>query len=358
MDQNEFVAEDFSRVFSWVGDRPIALYGVGAVSKLIIERAKGFNIIGLMDRVDGGIIGTVKYGLPVLTKEEAAKQAKIIVITARQAYVPEIYRRIAYLGMPVYDAGGNLLMEMPEIIESLFELGYYAYGPLTAALLKWIKDEAQGGTVLFGSRDGYLLSRLYDGNGSYFLTSRRVLVDKEALPGYREYVRSFYLPAGRLFFFDLITSGTIPSLLPSVLKRDIECLCGVMIRPEKVAEYKSCLGTVDAYDQLPNLYRTHYLAESIFTAPHPEIAFFGSDGSPVYCTYRDSHSKWESVSEVHRGITAYVNSWKGMATPSLTAADSLNGIALARVRKSLKQNFLISDHYRGMGEINPWEAMF
>lgn len=360
-------AEKFFQAFA--GDtRPLVLYGVKSLTEriLIDPRAAGLNIVGLLDRPDGlGLPpGSVKFGLPVLSLAEAASKAKAIVITARPAFVPMIYRRVCHLGMPVYDPAGHKLISSGQAppgqfpIDTLYDLGFFGFGPLVLNLLHWIKEQAGNRPVLFGARDGYLFQRMYSGNGVYFPASRRALSQPD-LSGYRTHCRSLDLPPGPIYFFDPVTSGTIASKLPTILDREIVTLCAVMIRPAKVRDYRSMLGDVDLYDQTPHLYRAHYLAESIFTAPHPEVATFGSHGEPVYCCYKDSNSGWEAVKRAQDGIAHYVDCHRLPSASHPPLADAGLGWVLSRVSSRLKSasGLLISDHYRGMPEMNPWDTI-
>ena len=72
-------------------------------------------------------------------------------------------------------------------ISNMYELGYFCFGPITASFLAWMVKEVgndENSIVLFSSRDGYLLYKLYQHikcnkpelmlpNADYFYISRR-----------------------------------------------------------------------------------------------------------------------------------------------------------------------------------------
>lgn len=184
---------------------------------------------------------------------------------------------------------------------------------------------------------------------------------------YRQYVASLFLiPEGKLFFFDLITSGTIPHFLPHVLERDATCLCVLMNHPPKFclpAGFDSFLGLAEPYDRSRHFARGHYLAESIFTAPDPELRNFNAAGEAAYGEHDDSHSRFDRTMPVRDGITAYVEAFLALAGPadippiSPKLADGLVGMVLSdecQINDALKEDFLIGDRYTFMPPLNPW----
>lgn len=184
---------------------------------------------------------------------------------------------------------------------------------------------------------------------------------------YRRYVASFHLPPeGPLFFFDLITSGTIPYLLPSVLGREAACLCVLMNRPQRYAlpaGFHSFLGPAGEHDRTHHFARGHYLAESIFTAPAPELRSFDPRGEPVYADHDDSHSAFDRTTPVRDGIADFVEAFLALAGPAALApigpelADEINGMVLSeecKIDALLKADFMVGDRYTFMPALNPW----
>lgn len=91
LSEPEILLEVFKTKFEKRKKTPIVLYGIGKNTKYILENLEGYNIVGLMDPIK---TGTVVYGLPVLTKDEANDCAKVIVIIARRTAIRSIYDRI------------------------------------------------------------------------------------------------------------------------------------------------------------------------------------------------------------------------------------------------------------------------
>jgi FMN phosphatase YigB (HAD superfamily) len=184
---------------------------------------------------------------------------------------------------------------------------------------------------------------------------------------YQSYVASLNLaPEGELFFFDLITSGTIPHFLPHVLGREPVCLCVLMNRPPKYdlpAGFSSFLSPAGPYERSHHFVRGHYLAESIFTAPDPELCHFDLRGEPVGGNQDDSHCKFDSTTPVREGITDFVETFLAIAgqacqttiTPQL--ADEMIGLVLSEeclVDAPLKADFVVSDRFTFMPALDPW----
>lgn len=87
-------------------EKKIVLYGIGAFSATVIERLPDYNIIGLMDR-DPGNTGKILYGVPILSKEQAEKEADIIIINTEAAYWQTIYKRICDIKTEIYYRNGQ-----------------------------------------------------------------------------------------------------------------------------------------------------------------------------------------------------------------------------------------------------------
>ena len=100
-------AERFKNIFSSLADKKIVLYGIGRFSSTLIPRISDtFKIVGLMDR-DENNIGKLIFGLPVLSLEEAEKQADCIIINTTSTYWQTIFKRIKNSKIPVYFLNGK-----------------------------------------------------------------------------------------------------------------------------------------------------------------------------------------------------------------------------------------------------------
>ena len=63
----DYEVENFNAQFEKYKDKNVVLYGTGRMTATLVNRIKGFKIIGLCDR-EKSLIGEEKYGLPVLSK--------------------------------------------------------------------------------------------------------------------------------------------------------------------------------------------------------------------------------------------------------------------------------------------------
>ncbi len=110
--EQKYILDNFSKNFDELKNMPIALYGVGINTKVILEYIKDFNIIGLMDLQS---TGSFVYGYEVLSYEEVIEKVKVIIIVARKSVLNIIYKRIEFLekkyGIQIYTISGERLSE-------------------------------------------------------------------------------------------------------------------------------------------------------------------------------------------------------------------------------------------------------
>ncbi|MDA0081931.1 hypothetical protein [Brachyspira hyodysenteriae] len=86
---------------------PIVLYGLGYRTEILINNLTGYNIVGLMDSYGGGYKA---YGINVITKEEAIKLTKNIIIVSIYESAKTIYENINHLedyGINIYHISGK-----------------------------------------------------------------------------------------------------------------------------------------------------------------------------------------------------------------------------------------------------------
>lgn len=98
--------DSFEKAFQKYKNKKIALYGLGRRTATIVSTIKEYNFIGLLDR-DSDNIGKTIYGIPVLSEEDAEKNADLIIINTAEAYWETIYNRISHLKTPVYFRNGQ-----------------------------------------------------------------------------------------------------------------------------------------------------------------------------------------------------------------------------------------------------------
>lgn len=121
----------------WKG-RLIAVYGIGPLTKLLLEKVRGFQIIGLLDgfRDNGEFCGR-----KILTLDQAVERGvDLIVIVARPNSTKIIYRRIAEFcethSLPVYDMRGELLTQYKAPIENDFNQLFEGEAQLREAICR------------------------------------------------------------------------------------------------------------------------------------------------------------------------------------------------------------------------------
>ena len=98
--------ENFRKYFGTYKRKKIVLYGIGRYTATLVPAVKDFNIIGLMDK-DESKIGTNMYGIPIISKSDAEKNADIIIINTSGSYWATIYERIKNLDIIIYYRNGK-----------------------------------------------------------------------------------------------------------------------------------------------------------------------------------------------------------------------------------------------------------
>ncbi len=112
----EIVCEAFSRHFSKYQSEPLIIYGIGVMTKLLIDSFPSFNIVALMDETRAG---ESIYGKPIVPPEAVlALGVKRIVIVATANNTNIIFHRIAKFcaanGVEVYSIDGKRLKLRPD----------------------------------------------------------------------------------------------------------------------------------------------------------------------------------------------------------------------------------------------------
>lgn len=102
--------ENFIERFGKYSSARIVLYGIGRYTATLLEGLSGFHIVGLMDK-DPGNVGKVMFGVPVMDKETAEREADIVIINTAETYWDVIYSRIRDIRIPVYYLNGERAQE-------------------------------------------------------------------------------------------------------------------------------------------------------------------------------------------------------------------------------------------------------
>lgn len=99
--------KQFSDIFSDLKEKRIVLYGTGQLTSRLLSSVHDYNFVAVLDR-DPEKIGTVMYGLPVVTLEMAEMMGDIIIINTVEEHWNVIYQRVKSAKIPVYFRNGDL----------------------------------------------------------------------------------------------------------------------------------------------------------------------------------------------------------------------------------------------------------
>jgi hypothetical protein len=199
-------------------------------------------------------------------------------------------------------------------------------------------------------------------------SEQHILKNAEAeRDAYRRYAESMGIVAEeKLYFFDLITSGTIPHFLERLLGAAPVCICFIVSLPMKypfAVKPHSYLGEATPYQKSRKFFATHYVTESILTAPFPEFTRMGADGVPVYGHAHDSHTHFEQVKLTQDGIESFFAEFLGLVSRAdfepitVDLADGINGVLCSEhclIGDDLKASHLVNDRYTFSSAMNPW----
>lgn len=118
-DEAKSIITVFRKSFDKMREKKFLLYGVGINTRALIQNVNDFNIVGVMDAKNEGGYLDGKY---IYSENEAPKVAEIIVIIAREVFVPIIYKRIKKLetlGMEIYNVCGENLQKKDREVKEL-----------------------------------------------------------------------------------------------------------------------------------------------------------------------------------------------------------------------------------------------
>jgi hypothetical protein len=216
--------KDFSTHFSDFANRRIAIYGLGYMSKIIIDNCPSINIVGLLDKTK---TEGMEYGKRIIALSDVLiLNVDMIILITLPANMSVIYSRISSFcadnAIMVYGMNGRRLDEPSEpmmdvferysgktdnkfiideflrrqtfvkdtrgrlkiSVEGNYEIGRSFIAPIACKFLSWIAQrsmELQLDILLFAARDCYVLNKMADiiGNDkinfppyTYFHTSR------------------------------------------------------------------------------------------------------------------------------------------------------------------------------------------
>lgn len=162
-DQN---IELFKKSFQKHSHKKIVIYGTGGCTMTLLEKVEGYNFIGLLDGNDS-LIGQKKYGLTVIDREAAEKQADFLVICTGESYWKIIYDRIKDWNIPIYTLDGKLASEL--FLDNRHENVYW----------KKCKEDLENtiekyDVILFDIFDVLVMRKIYDYQDVFLLVDMRL----------------------------------------------------------------------------------------------------------------------------------------------------------------------------------------
>lgn len=320
---------------SFVGKR-IAVYGIGNNAKVIL------NYIGDLDVrciISADSIGGSFCGYPILSMESALTHVNMILIAAVPTSTYAIFKRIIEIvpeNIQIYDMRGHNLRTqktietfLNEIVKNENDKKYNCYlekkklynnnkfliesyksiamliAPITVNYLNYIFEMAEHyDYLLFASRDGYLLHKLYSklvkrkigkrAKGIYFYTSRTAIKEamrnRNAGGNYINYINSLGIK-GKGAVIDIVTQGTICFGLRELVKLDVDLIAiGTTAVPNKYItadSVNSMLGNVnEEIEGIPfsfnDFSELHLFMEMLYASLEGQFNGFTNDGHFIF----------------------------------------------------------------------------
>lgn len=167
----DYAQKNFDESFMEYRNSSMAIYGVGKNAEYILKNIKGYNIRCL---IDGNIVGSELYGLPVVSIYKALSLSDVIVIAATPASTRIVYNRIKGIlpaEFPVFDMQGHRL-NVENIRNPYWDVCY-------EDLCKKIDDNE---IVTFDIFDTLLMRRVLEPRDVFFLVERELRENGNNIP--------------------------------------------------------------------------------------------------------------------------------------------------------------------------------
>ncbi len=254
-----------------------------------------------------------------------------------------------------------------------FTIGYIFFAPIISDFVVWFYRQVMQQNienVWFGSRDGYLIQKMYkiiqeDNPSVYFLTSRTAVLragmrskkdiqyvsdmkysgtlqsqlaerfgvqvhekeiedkmlsdfseeiiklSKKKRIGYEKYIHTLNIQRGSVVFFDFVAKGTTQLYLSRLVENHIKGL--YFLQLEKEYMEKERLDIQSFYDGNEmdgnKIYEEYYIMEPILTSPMPSVLEFDNDGCVRYDKETRKKADIEYVKEIQEGIIEYFRTY-------------------------------------------------
>jgi FMN phosphatase YigB (HAD superfamily) len=275
---------------------------------------------------------------------------------------------------------GKLFIDSFDKISSFFT-------PIIKCFLQYlikIMLENINNTLIFLSRDGYLIYKLYTllidqfslniPKGHYVLSSRSALCNDDYKDNYILYFRQF-VDSEQTFIFDWVTKGTSITKLQKLLFNKINksvsliCFASFNIRSSGfTGQSHSMLGDHNFYN-LPLHFLNYYeLIEIILPPPNvTQLLYFNRDLKPIFADECSEYGKqWDNIQQIQNIIIFYFteqrkidNNWYNRS-PSSEIADKILGLISSKtavVDNKIKSTFVFESQSENIKPTEWWDKL-
>lgn len=358
-DRYLFFCSSFEERFHKCKNKRIAIYGTGNNARIILDNIKNYSFTCVIaDSTENNTF----CGIRICNIKEAVLIADVIIIAAAPTSTATIYKRICNdipSNIDVYDMRGHLMNNklnaeyyLNTISVSDVERKYskyllskfsfnssgnlyidsyktiaYIIAPITINYMQYILSYAKDyDFILFASRDGYFLQRLYSeyiekkqgkwAKGVYLYTSRQALENayKCSDDKYEKYITSLGLN-GKCAVVDIVTQGSVCNgifkligYMPDLIALGTTSIPNKYIQDEKMVH--SMLGNVnEEIDRIPYSFsdfsELHLFLEILYASKDGQFLNFTEDLIPIF----NEESKYNDIliSNVQKELQASID---------------------------------------------------
>lgn len=396
------IEDVFSDTFRDIKDKAIAIYGIGNNSKIILNNIKHYNFRCVIAE---NYSEETFCGVSVCNIEKAVNDVDIILIAAVPTSTTAIYKRILDIvpkSIDVYDMRGHLLnkkVSAEEYLKSISinktenkytDLLYeklkftkvgklciddyasiaYLIAPITMKYMQYIVSFAKEyDYILFVSRDGYFLYKLYCefikdsleswARGIYFYTSRKALENAYSNENatYLNYIESLRLD-GKGAVVDIVTQGSVCHGISVLTGNMLDLIAlGTTAVPNRYVQREesvhSMLGNVnEEVDGIPYSFfdfsELHLFLEILYASEDGQFLEFSEGLLPCF----DVESKYDKmlIKMVQKELKQIINSMieneiKDFSNDYITQVLNLFYKNFADYDEKIKGRFCFDDPY-------------
>jgi len=284
-------------------------------------------------------------------------------------------------------------------IKDAYDLGYLLLAPVISDFVIWFAGqmrENQIDNIWLGTRDGYLIKKMYDilspnNQAICFCTSRMAAIraamkdmedieyvasmkfsgtvqqqlkerfgifvseDEEAEKktlkdyadiifdnasinrrNYQTYINSLGLKKGAIAFFDFVAKGTVQMYVGRLVKNHIRGFYFLQLEQEFMKDRGLDIVSFYKNDESDNcaVYEDYYILETIITSPMPSVIGFDEKGNVRYAKESRTKEEIECFLRVQDGILDYFRNYVRLCpNPEISIDKELDGLFLGLIHK-------------------------